>query len=200
MKRLLPMCFVALAIAAAAEGAVFVVAESKTVASDPVLPTETFVDVYLGIEGTGNGNLTNFTVVASLATNGITFSEPVRTDQSDPVRTQLFPDNWINTSLAHPNSATLAYVDSFGPAIALDSANGLGLMRIPVTIPAGVTGDFVIEIKANPIGNETYLLNMFEEVAFTAVNGTLNVVPEPATFSLIGTAGTILALRRRRQA
>lgn len=195
----------ALLMQAAASAAVSVVVDSKVVASDPVLVTNTYVDVYIQVSGSEPdlGAFQGRLLQPGANPTGISFGTPTRTDTGGPTLTPLIAlanQVYFDTPLGIlTNSGTDVSVASGAQIGTTPLVDGRGLFRVPITIQPGVTGVFALDLLDDPnvgvfLNDDTLDAN---EISATVVDGTLTVVPEPATAGLLA-AGAVLLLRRRR--
>jgi hypothetical protein len=191
--RLVPLAIVLVSMwAGIGQGAIVVVAESKTAQSDPNHPVTSFFDVYFSVSG-DNPSVSRYQVRLDLvgASALLTFGSPISTGKGAPPRTPLFPT--APTDLGSTASRIEA-TDSLAEG-AKQVANLDGMVRIPFVMAPGITGTYSLNIHPEETSLSDELGN---PIAFQIVNGALNVVPEPsalvlaAVFLAAGTFGIML--------
>lgn len=180
---------VTLAITAATLGAPVVTAPVKQI--DVGTASEHYFDV--GVSGSGGELFAGYEVYLSLVPQGGAVGSISLTGDwaiehpTDPFFAGYNPAQ--NTS-GFVTDALLA-----GDAELIDTKY---FFRVVLDIAPETLGTFTIDLNES---NSVLLDGMYTPLpGITWQDGSITVVPEPAAFGLMGLAGSVLALRRRRQA
>jgi hypothetical protein len=183
---------VAVTCAGTAEGAIEMVAESKSIQSDLTTPLSSFFDVFFNVTG-DNPAVAGYQLRLDLVPpdGGVAFSAPISTSATPPMRLPLFPTP--PTDLG--STASRIQVTDFLATGANPIANLSGLVRVPFTVAPNTAGMFSLNIHPT----ETALSDANgSPIAFQIINGTLSVVPipEPSALLLACAGLAMLALRK----
>jgi hypothetical protein len=167
------------------------VAESKTILSDPTTPVSGFFDVFFSVMG-DNPPAAGYQLRLDLvpADGGIALGAPVSTGSTAPMRMPLFPTP--PTDLG--STASRIQATDFLANGANSIADLNGLVRVPFTVSPNTSGTYSLNIDPAT----TALSDAGGgPITFQITNGTLSVapIPEPSAVLLAGVMLAIVVLR-----
>ncbi len=168
-RTLIGICAVFHTSASVSQAAIVMVAESKTVQSDPASAVSSFFDVYFDVTA-NNPSLAGYQLRVDLspASSGLTFGAPTSTSNGSPPRTPVF----TTTPTDLGSTASRIQATDFLPSGAEPIADNEGLVRVPFTIAPNAIG--VFDLLIHP--TETALSNAAGgAIAFQPLNGRITV-------------------------
>jgi hypothetical protein len=189
---LLPL--LSLALSPGPARALDVVVGSATVARNALDDQTVFLDVWLDLAPAETPpDLAAFQVAVTLAPalpgGGLVPPAALPSGLHPAVISSNFTPDFAGSDGAARVSA-VAFLDAGSTTI----ADGAGLMRIEVSIPAGVAGLYALDVDLDPVQGTVLADGVGSPIAFGAVSGSLDVVQNAPALSAPGVALLVLSL------
>lgn len=146
-----------------------------------------YFDVFVKIEpgDVGLPQIGGFQVAVDLVNppGAVLFQAPFAIPTTPGGRPQLIAENFT-ADFASDNGPNRASAFAFLNAGGTDFFDGAGLMRVPFDVIGGSVGE-VVELDLSPFGGTVLSTPAAEAIPFTAISGTITIVPEPGTAPIL---------------